>query len=834
MSRKNVLLILSIFVVGFFIAPYSVVLASTTNGTISGYAWSSQIGWVNFGTTNGNVHITDSAMTGYAWNENFGNINLNPTNGGVVNNSEGTLSGKAWLEGIGWINFSGVSISSTGVFSGTATGDNSTSFNFSCDHCSMTTDWRPASSRTTSSTTSASTGGGPIYNPPTASSLNIKINNDSSYTNNQSVILVLGALDATKMMLSNSADFSGAVREDYQTTKSWTLNSGDGVKTVYVRFYTVKDIASSVLSDSITLDTQAPQFSVNPLKKNYFVDENILVSGLTESYGLLTFFIDGRYGSVNADNWGNLIINLGSFPLGDHTVEFTVKDSAGNVSVTKSFKFTVIERAKIQAPVTNPLSPFTLAPPLAPILRKLTKSIEALLPKFFNPIVKQEPRVAITVPVSTPVAFKLKFTYLSGPDLSKFVLAPLPDNVKILAQKFPQLSKTLQEVGIQKFTDIKKLENAKFQLPNLTQSVLSGSDLAVGNFSGLKGIPVAKLSAETKNKIPSEIVFAKVDGGLVDLNVALSLNSQGKTEQKITTIVGHQLQLVVRTDKPVKRIHGYVAFKSKKYNQPAYLDSKPSLYLNNMTASLMFANPVLSSVATPNNLVAVEGGKTNNEIGLQSSQASGDLKVTNIQKVNVKNLQGDIEQRFVLSEFEYVDSGSGVYTALIDAPVVDGEYEIITTMDFQDPNEVSKEIKLITLVDPEGYIYEKNGISQTRITGAVTTLFWLNPDTKKYETWNAKEFLQENPQVTDVRGTYSFLVPEGYYYLIVDAPGYTSYIGKPFEVKEGSGIHTNIELKVKYWWLKFLDWKTSLLVLVIALLGYNFYKNRNRSSKKAL
>ena len=71
-------------------------------------------------------------------------------------------------------------------------------------------------------------------------------------------------------------------------------------------------------------------------------------------------------------------------------------------------------------------------------------------------------------------------------------------------------------------------------------------------------------------------------------------------------------------------------------------------------------------------------------------------------------------------------------------------------------------------------------------------------------------------------------MPEGHYYLRVDAPGYTSYDGKPFQVTEGSGIHVNIELKTKYWWLSFFDWKTILLVAVILLLLYNFYRDKLR------
>ena len=71
-------------------------------------------------------------------------------------------------------------------------------------------------------------------------------------------------------------------------------------------------------------------------------------------------------------------------------------------------------------------------------------------------------------------------------------------------------------------------------------------------------------------------------------------------------------------------------------------------------------------------------------------------------------------------------------------------------------------------------------------------------------------------------------MPNGFYYLKVDAPGYLSYDGKPFEVREGSGVHINIELRTKYWFLKVVDWKTLLLVVVLLLLGYNFYKDRTR------
>ena len=129
----------------------NIALASTSNGTIDSfykYSWAERLGWLNFGTTGGNVHVTDTSLTGYIWSQNYGWINLSPNyGGGVNNNNEGTLSGYAWGQNIGWINFSGVTISSNGEFSGTASGTISGAVSFNCLNCKIKTDWRPLSVR---------------------------------------------------------------------------------------------------------------------------------------------------------------------------------------------------------------------------------------------------------------------------------------------------------------------------------------------------------------------------------------------------------------------------------------------------------------------------------------------------------------------------------------------------------------------------------------------------------------------------------------------------------------------------------------------------------------
>ncbi len=136
--------------------------ASETDGTIGAnnrYAWGENIGWINFATTGGNIHVTDSAVTGFAWSQNYGWINLSPSNGRVTNTATGVLGGNAWSSTLGWIPFSGVTIDTSGKLTGMAGTAGSTAgrINFDCANCNVQTDWRPASVRTSSSTSTSTT-----------------------------------------------------------------------------------------------------------------------------------------------------------------------------------------------------------------------------------------------------------------------------------------------------------------------------------------------------------------------------------------------------------------------------------------------------------------------------------------------------------------------------------------------------------------------------------------------------------------------------------------------------------------------------------------------------
>ena len=102
---------IAIFIVAFFCSP--IALALNIN-SVDKYAWGENIGWINFGTVEGDVDLLGGSMDGYAWGENVGWISFSCTNTascGTVNYGvtysafTNEFSGYAWGENVGWINF---------------------------------------------------------------------------------------------------------------------------------------------------------------------------------------------------------------------------------------------------------------------------------------------------------------------------------------------------------------------------------------------------------------------------------------------------------------------------------------------------------------------------------------------------------------------------------------------------------------------------------------------------------------------------------------------------------------------------------------------------------
>jgi len=382
------------------------------------------------------------------------------------------------------------------------------------------------------------------------------------------------------------------------------------------------------------------------------------------------------------------------------------------------------------------------------------------------------PSIAESVPAEPQIVFQ-GGNIITQKQFEKIDVLPLPQPIKDLAFKFPKFASTLEKVGISKPSDAEKLKIAQLSFPSLSEVAGVPASLAFSKFTD-----------EQKQKIPSNITFAKTGADNIDFNIKVSVSDLSRPVQSITTIQGKPLYLTVKPDNPAETVKGYVIFKSAN-SKSAFLDwtSKLSAALS---ASLLDATNITKNPNTSKNLPEV-------------------------------TVQKDI----VLSQFDYTDSG-GIWTAQVQAPNVDGKYEIRTVIQYKEKtteNKLSENLSMILVVDPEGYIYEKTTDNkETRIENAKVSIYWLNPDTKKYELWPAKDFQQTNPQITDITGKYSFLVPPGTYQLKIESPDYVAYQGQSFEVQEGSGIHQNIELKLKNWWGKFFTVERILMGIMIIML----------------
>ncbi len=98
------------------------------------YAWGENLGWINFSLSKRSLRVGSNILSGWIRIEKVGLVHLGngrPQNGfqysnsdfrdyGVNNDGFGNLSGWAWGENVGWINFDQVRIDRAGVFTGRA------------------------------------------------------------------------------------------------------------------------------------------------------------------------------------------------------------------------------------------------------------------------------------------------------------------------------------------------------------------------------------------------------------------------------------------------------------------------------------------------------------------------------------------------------------------------------------------------------------------------------------------------------------------------------------------------------------------------------------------
>lgn len=358
---------------------------------------------------------------------------------------------------------------------------------------------------------------------------------------------------------------------------------------------------------------------------------------------------------------------------------------------------------------------------------------------------------------------------LSVNSLNKLKLFQLDSGIAFFANKIPQLKNALDGLSIDSAEpdDIKKLAGTQLKLPGLTQAVLAGPSVEMSVET--RGIPLANLSFNALGKIPSDIVFARTAGELIDLGSVISVDKQGYVQQKISTISGKPMQFVIKPDKPANRITGLV-----------FLD-KLNTAQNSKNGFARFFSAALA-IAVPQ--VPAENSASN---------------------------------ALLIQKFNYLEEQPGVFKAEINAPIKDGKYKIVTVIEYKDALLAPAQTQLFVEVDPEGYVYSETLDGRVRIKNAEVSLYQLNQKTEKYELWDAGKFLQKNPVYTNETGKYSFLVPEGKYYLSVKAKNYIDYKSDVFAVQGQNGVNVEVAMRKKTLLPQWLNWQMTISVLLGAI-----------------
>ncbi|MEW5759570.1 MAG: Ig-like domain-containing protein [Candidatus Thermoplasmatota archaeon] len=172
------------------------------------------------------------------------------------------------------------------------------------------------------------------------SGLTISINSNDIYTISQSVTLTLSATsDSYSPIKEMSFSYDGSAWgtwEPYSASKSYSLQTPDGKKTVYFKVRDEAGNEASPVSDDITLDTTPPDSKVSALPPKSPTTFTVSCSGSDATSGIAGFDIQYRKGESGAwTDWQKDVITT-SFqftgtPGETYYFRSCAKDKAGNV-----------------------------------------------------------------------------------------------------------------------------------------------------------------------------------------------------------------------------------------------------------------------------------------------------------------------------------------------------------------------------------------------------------------------------------------------------------------------------------------------------------------------
>jgi YD repeat-containing protein len=169
----------------------------------------------------------------------------------------------------------------------------------------------------------------------------IVINSGAASTNNPNVILTLSCSDAqgcSQMQFSND-NVTYSSSETYATTRAWSLATGDGAKTVYVKFKDAAGNWSAAYSSTILLDTSAPTTTASPVGGTYSTAQSVSLTcndGSGSGCDKIYYTTDGTTPTTSSPVY-SAPINISTTTA----LQFFAKDLAGNSEAVKTETYTI-------------------------------------------------------------------------------------------------------------------------------------------------------------------------------------------------------------------------------------------------------------------------------------------------------------------------------------------------------------------------------------------------------------------------------------------------------------------------------------------------------------
>lgn len=146
---------------------------------------------------------------------------------------------------------------------------------------------------------------------------------------------------------------------------------------------------------------------------------------------------------------------------------------------------------------------------------------------------------------------------------------------------------------------------------------------------------------------------------------------------------------------------------------------------------------------------------------------------------NIKVITDEIRTLGEKSESSFIESYANWCSDAVETieACLNAMYKVLENIDFSDIFSNDKEEagkgETKPKIDPSGYVYE--AVSSNRVQGVTATVYYQDENGQAIK-WDAEEYDQINPLVTDKDGRYEWFVPEGLWQVKYEKEGYeTTY-----------------------------------------------------------